>query len=140
MNFSSFLGTTNAIYFTAYLTFHHVAGSAAQFEIQFRAGSSGCYFGNWISGAASHTNSVSDRGGWYSAWIVDKSSTCKDIFMMGPRNASLMPFLGADSDMYFTQASTAEAPCAYSITYGFQPGSCQVLTCHYVGIWGMQAV
>jgi hypothetical protein len=141
-NLSCFVGTANALYMTAFITLCTLNGSTTQMELQFRAGSSGCYFGNWISGAASHAlNSASLRGGWYNAWILGKGSASQDIFMMGPRTGSVFPFLNTDCDMYIVQASTTDlSPSKYSITVGYQAGACFNLTAHYVAWYGIRSV
>jgi hypothetical protein len=140
-NAASYLGANDAVFIAAFCTYFNNANTCAELNLALVNTAANETIGYWIPIGASHSSNTASRGGWYYAWLVGKTSTCQRFFMIGPRNASAMPLLGAITDMYLVEnsCSTATSGCiAIRGTSG--PGASADFTLHFVGAWRMRSI
>ena len=138
---ASYLAGNDAIIGLFFITIYNNTGSTVDGEVELRNGDESVGF--WGPAGASITTNAACRGGWFSTiWVSKGSSTSRNYFMSGPRNASIFPLLGAVTDMYFVENFTASAPSTMGIFYNFQANSSSLLsfTVNYAGIWGMRSI
>lgn len=141
---ASHLGENDSIFATFFITIYNNSASTLVSDIYFYTQSGGTTenIGYWIPANTSHTTSSTSRGGWYSAWIVGKgTSTSRNVFLVGPRNASAMPLFGATTDIYFIENTSSKSGCLIGIYYTCSPPFPDTsITVHYAGIWSMRAI